>query len=85
MAKEKLKSVGKVVHFFGNIGVGVIKFSSAVKKGDTILIEGGGKSFSQKITSLEYDHKKVMAAKKGQELGIKLRDKVREGYRVFKK
>ena len=85
MAKEKLKSVGKVTHYYGNIGVAVIKFSAPVKKGDTIVIEGGENSFSQKIVSLEKDHKKVTAAKKGEVLGIKLRNKAREGYRVFKK
>lgn len=85
MGKEKLKSVGKVTHYYGNIGVAVIKFSAPVKKGDTIVIEGGENSFSQKISSLEKDHKKVTAAKKGEILGIKLSKKAREGYRVFKK
>ena len=83
--KTTPKLVGKVTHYFGNIGVVVVKFSAPVKKGDTLLIEGGENSFSQKVTSLESDHKKVTAAKKGDEFGMKVSKKAREGYRVYKK
>ncbi|MDP3901316.1 MAG: hypothetical protein Q8Q38_03240 [bacterium] len=85
-AKKKTpKRVGKVTHYFDKIKVAVIKFSSPVKVGDTLLIEGGEVKLSQKVSSLEKDHEKVKTAKKGQSLGLKVRSQVRAGYRVFVK
>ena len=81
----KPKEIGKVLHYFNNIKVAVIKFKEPVKIGDTIKIMGGeGVDFKQKIASMQIDHKKVVLIKKGQEVGMKLKEKVREGYKVFK-
>ena len=53
--------------------------------GDTIRIKGGKETdFKQKIVSMEIDGKKIKKAKKGQQVGIKVKDKAREGYLVFK-
>lgn len=83
--KAKEKEIGKVLHYFNNIKVAVIKFKEPVKAGDTIKITGGeGVDFKQKIVSMQIDHKKVVLIKKGQEVGMKLKEKVREGYKVFK-
>ena len=79
------KLIGKVSHYFDNIKVAVIKVKAPLKKGDSLLFEGGDTLFSQKITSMEKDHKKVVAVKKGAEVGMKVKQKVREGYRVYKK
>ncbi len=83
-ADKKPKLVGRVKHYFGNIKVAVVRFSAPVKKGDTLRIEGGENSFTQKVASLEKDHIKVSSAKKGEVLGMRVSRKVREGYRVFK-
>ncbi len=85
MAIKKEKLIGEVLHYFNNIKVAVIKFKEPVKVGDTIKITGGESTdFKQKITSMQIDYKKVALAKKGQEVGMKLKEKVREGYKVFK-
>ena len=80
----ELKLVGKVTHYYDQIRVVVIRFSSPVKRGDIILIEGGDNSFSQKIVSMEKDHEKINTAKKGHIVGIKVKQKARDGYRVYK-
>ena len=83
--KAKEKEVGKVLHYFNNAKVAVIKFKEPTKVGDTIQITGGlDVDFKQKIASMQIDHKKVITAKKGQEVGVKVKEKVREGYRVYK-
>ncbi|MDD5146229.1 MAG: hypothetical protein PHN39_00545 [Candidatus Pacebacteria bacterium] len=83
--KEKLKEVGKVVHYFDKISVAVIKFGDTIKVGDTIKIEGGEKTdFKQQVKSMEFDHKKIIKAGRGQEVGLKVKEVVREGYRVYK-
>ncbi|MDO8633129.1 MAG: hypothetical protein Q7K38_01125 [Candidatus Wildermuthbacteria bacterium] len=82
--KPKEKLIGKVEHYYDKIGVMALRLKDVLKKGDTILIEGGDKSFKQKIVSMQIDHEVVTSAKKGSDIGIKVSKKAREGYRVFK-
>ncbi len=80
--KEKL--IGKVSHYYDKIGVAVVKLSAPLKQGDSIRIEGGNRNFSQTVDSMESDREKITVAKKGSEIGIKVSQKTREGYRVYK-
>ena len=48
---KKGAPVGEVTHFYNHISVAVIKLHNALKQGDTIKIEGHGKSFKQKVNS----------------------------------
>lgn len=77
------KPIGKVTHYYGGIGVAIVKFNREVKIGDSIRFKGAHTDFSQKIESMQYDHKDIEKAKKGQEVGIKVDEKVREGDEVF--
>ena len=81
---EEGKLIGKVTHYFGNIGVAVMKLKDKLKIGDEIRITGGEIDFTQKVESMEVDHKKVKEAKKGNEVGMKVSQKAREGYQVYK-
>ena len=81
---EEGKLIGKVTHYFGNIGVAVIELSEKLKIGDTIRIVGGETDFTQAIDSMEVEHQKVEEAKKGESIGLKVEQKVREGYKVYK-
>ena len=78
------KQIGTVSNYFDHVGVAAIKLNAALKVGDKIRVEGGEKDFEQEITSMQVQHEKVEKAKKGDEIGIKIDDKVRKGYRVFK-
>ncbi|MBA7611943.1 hypothetical protein ES703_19175 [subsurface metagenome] len=81
---EEGKLIGKISHYFGNIGVAVIELSDTLKTGETIRIVGGETDFEQTVDSMEVDHKKVEKAKKGDGIGVKVSQKVREGYKVYK-
>lgn len=81
---EEGKLIGKIAHYFGNIGVAVIELSGTLKVGDNIRIIGGETDFTQIIDSMEVEHKKVEEAKKGDSIGVKVGQKVREGYKVYK-
>ena len=81
---EEGKIVGKITHYFGNIGVTVIELSDTLKVGDTIRIVGGETDFTQTVESMEIEHKKVEEAKAGDSIGLKVEQKVREGYKVYK-
>lgn len=79
------KLVGKVTHYFSNIGVGVIKLSAPLNQGDQIRIVGGESTdFNQEVKSMQLDHKEIKKAKKGGSIGLKTKEKVREGYGVYK-
>lgn len=80
----KKKLVGKITHYFGNIGVGVIDLVDSLKVGDKISVEGTTTNFQQQVKSMQIDRKDIEEAKKGDDIGIKLDDKVREGDQVFR-
>ncbi|MFA5169395.1 MAG: hypothetical protein WC386_00455 [Candidatus Paceibacterota bacterium] len=82
---KKEKKLGKVTHYFDKIKVVAIKLSDVVSVGDTIRIAGGENTdFKQKIASMQFKGEKLKKAKKGQEVGIKVKERAREGYKVFK-
>ena len=77
------KPIGMITHFYGGIGVAIIKFNKAVKKGINIRIKGVTTDFTQVLESMQYNHQDIESAKKGQEVGIKVSEKVREGDEVY--
>lgn len=82
---KKEKPIGKITHYFSNIGVAVIDLSSPLKKGDTIRITGGEDTdFNQTVDSMQVDKEKIKTARKGDSVGLKVDKKVREGYIVYK-
>tara|TARA_Y100000310_G_C20636106_1_gene791234 strand:- start:979 stop:1245 length:267 start_codon:yes stop_codon:yes gene_type:complete len=83
--KTKEKLIGVIDHYFSNIKVGVIKLSAPLAEGDKIHVVGGENTdFTQTVKSMQEEHKKIKKAKKGQSVGMKIKDKVREGYKVYK-
>jgi putative protease len=83
MAEEK-KLVGKVSHYYGKIGVAVVEVEDEINVGDTISIEGAVTNLRQTVDSMEIEHKQIKTAKKGDSIGLKVIDKVRENDKVYK-
>ncbi len=82
MAEKKL--VGRVTHYFTKIGVAVVELVDELKLGDTISIEGTTTNFTQKVESMQIEHKPIESAKSGDVIGLKVKDRVREKDLVFK-
>ena len=80
--EEKL--VGTISHYFNKIGVGIIELSEALKVGDKIHIKGHSTDFEQEVTSIQVEHQDVQEAKKGDSVGIKVNESVREKDEVYK-
>ena len=78
------KPIGEITHYYGGIGVAIVKFNKEVEVGEEIHFKGAHTDFTQTIDSMQYDHKDIKSAKKGQEVGIKVGEKVHEGDKVFK-
>jgi len=76
--------VGKVTHYYDNIGVAILELSDTLKVGDKIKFEGHGADFEQEVTSLQVDHKQVEKASTGDMIGMKTDQKVKEGTEVEK-
>lgn len=77
------KPIGRVTHYYGGIGVAIIKFGKKVAVGDRVRFKGATSDFEETIKSMQFNHEEIKEAKKNQEVGIKVGDKVREGDEVF--
>jgi translation elongation factor EF-1alpha len=85
VVKSKEVLIGVVSNYFDHVGVAAIKVKTGLKKGDKIRIVGGNVDFEQIVNSMQIDHKPVTEAKKGDDVGIKLKEKVRKDYKIYKK
>jgi putative protease len=77
------KEIGKITHYFGHIGVAVVELSDKLKTGAEIQIKGATTDFKQKVDSMQIEHKNVDEAKKGDSIGMKVKEKVRDHDKVF--
>ena len=78
------KRVGIITHYFGKIGVAVMKIENdSVKVGDTIHIKGKHTDFTQTVDSMQVEHESVDIAKTGDEVGLKVADQVHEKDEVY--
>lgn len=81
--KNQKEQLGKITHFYSKLGVGIIKLDKELKAGDEIQIKGNTSDFKQKVEELQLNHKNIDKGEKGQEVGVKLSQKVRDGDVVF--
>ncbi len=78
-AGSKLKVLGKVVHFYDHLGVAIVELATKVKVGDIVCFKRDDQELIQGIESMQIDHESVNAAKKGQVIGMKVDEPVKEG------
>ena len=82
MIEEK---VGEVMKFFAKPGVAAIKVTGGVLAvGDKIKFKGHTTDFEDAISSMQIENKSVDKTSAGDLIGIKVKEKVREGDAVFK-
>jgi translation initiation factor IF-2 len=77
--------IGKVMDYFGKIGVAGIQVTvGSLNVGDTIRITGHTTNLTQVVESIQLEHQSVQRAEPGQTVGIRIKDKVRKGDSVVK-
>ena len=83
MPKEK--KLAEVLHYYGKICVAALKVKAPMKAGDIIHIKGHTTDFEQPVESMQIEHVQMQAVKKGDDVGLLVKDHVREGDGVFLK
>jgi translation elongation factor EF-1alpha len=78
------KLIGKVNHWFGNIGVAGIELTEELAVGDHIHVLGHTSDFEQQVTSMQIMHQDVGQAASGDSVGVKVQFRARPGDRVYK-
>ena len=82
MAEEQ---VAVIVKFFAKPSVAALEITSGtIKKGDLLRYKGHTTDFTEEITSMEIDNQPVDQVKKGDLVGVKVKERVREGDKVYK-
>ncbi len=85
MSEENVVEIGRITHFFSKINVAVIELKAPLNVGDTIAIKGPNTDFEQVVDSMQIEHENVQHAEKGQSIGLKVAQRVRETDAVYKK
>lgn len=82
--KVEGKMVGKITHYFDNIQVAIVKLEAPLAKGDKVKIKGNTTDLEEDVASMQVNHADIDEGKVGDEVGIKVSQKVREGDEVYK-
>jgi len=77
------KEIGKVSSYFSHVEVAAVKLSGKLKVGDKIHVKGHTTDFEQEVDSMQINREEVKEAKKGDEIGIKVKEKVRPNDSVY--
>ena len=76
--------IGRVTHYYPKIGVAAVVLENHLTRGDFIHIHGPHDDLHQKVTSMELEHMQIREADAGQDIGIKVLERVHEGDIVYR-
>ena len=84
-AGASLEEIGVVTHYFPHVEAAVVKITKgSLSVGDTIVVKGHTTDFKEKVNSLQLDRAPITTASPDQEIGLKVKKKVREHDVVYK-
>jgi len=78
------KEVGKVIHYFTRLQVAGVRLTDRLQVGDHVYILGCTSDFEQDVTSMQLDHQPIEVGKRGQEIGLRVVERVRPGDTMYK-
>ena len=79
-----VKLLGTVNHYFGRLSVAVLDLKEQLSVSDLVAFRGATTDFEQEIESMQVDHQNIEMAGAGQEVAVKVKDKVRAGDSVYR-
>lgn len=77
------KQIGKVTHYYDNIGVAVVEMQKPLNVGDTIKISGHENESTQTVASIQVEHEQVQKLAKGVSGALKVDKPVKEGDVIY--
>ncbi|MBU0895616.1 MAG: translation elongation factor-like protein [Candidatus Omnitrophica bacterium] len=81
----KLEKIGEVTHYFPHVNAAAVKLAkSGISVGDKIYIKGHTTDFKENVRSIQLDHVSIARGKKGQEIGLFVKSRVRIGDSIYK-
>ena len=84
MLQLPIMKVGKVTHYYNKAGVAIVELLGTLKVGDMLKFQGHGADFEQVADSIQMNHEQVQSAGKGDMVGLKVAQEVKEGTEVEK-
>ena len=78
------KRVGKVTHYFDHLNVAVLALTESIRVGETLHFLGHSTDFKQQVTSLQIEHKAVETAKPGEDVAMKVDQRVHPNDAIFR-
>ena len=78
------KRVGKVTHYFDHLNVAVVALTEGIRVGETLHFLGHSTDFKQQVTSLQIEHKAVETAKPGEDVAMKVDQRVHPNDAIFR-
>ena len=77
--------IGRVVKFFSKPSVAAVEITSGILRvGDSIRIKGHTTDLEETVDSMQIEKESIEEAEPGFLVGIKVKDRVREGDKVFR-
>jgi hypothetical protein len=76
--------IGKVTHYYGKIGVAVVRLTGALRLGDLVKFRSGKREVEEAVVEIQVDRKDVPAAGAGTEVCVKVHDPVEPGEDITK-
>ena len=76
--------IGQIAHYFDHLNVAEVTLTKPLHVGDMIHILGHSTDFEQKVTSLQINHQTVGEAKPGDDVGIKVSQRVHAHDKIFR-
>ncbi len=78
------EEVGKVIHYFSKVQAAVVHLTASIRIGEKLHFKGHTTDFSQTLESMQIEHKPVEKAEAGEDVGIQVKEKVRENDTVYR-
>ena len=83
--EASLEKIGVVTHYFPHVNAAAVKLlKGGLKVGDSVYIKGHTTNFKEVVNSIQLDHAVISEGKRGQEIGLSVKSRVRQGDKVYK-
>jgi putative protease len=85
LPESALEKIGEVTHYFPHVNAAAVKLlKDGLKVGDKIYLKGHTTDFKENVESIQLDHVSIQEGKKGQEIGLLVKSRVRIGDSVYR-